>query len=154
MLFRSYKATVNLVGGESNAELDRLDCAGVVGARLNIARQFGVTPTHEATLRVIHRVRELGWHVRLHVRHHDLLDFSDLLKKVEGVDMVIDHLGHVDLSLGLDNPVVRWILEMLKRENWWMMASNGNRDSALESGWDDAVPVARAYIEAAPERIV
>ena len=35
-----------------------------------------------------------------------------------------------------------------------MMASNGNRDSALESGWDDAVPVARAYIEAAPERIV
>ena len=35
-----------------------------------------------------------------------------------------------------------------------MMVSNGNRDSAMEEGWDDAVPVARAYIEAAPDRVV
>jgi predicted TIM-barrel fold metal-dependent hydrolase len=35
-----------------------------------------------------------------------------------------------------------------------MMVSNGNRTSALESGWDDAVPFGRAYIEAAPDRII
>jgi predicted TIM-barrel fold metal-dependent hydrolase len=34
------------------------------------------------------------------------------------------------------------------------MASNGNRDSSMESGWDDTVPVGRAYIEAAPDRII
>ena len=32
---------------------------------------------------------------------------------------------------------------MLKHENWWMMVSNGNRDSKMEAGWDDAVPFGR-----------
>ena len=68
--------------------------------------------------------------------------------------MVIDHMGHVDLAMGIDQPVCRWILGMLKRDNWWMMVSNGNRDSSMESGWDDAVPVGRAYVETAPDRII
>jgi predicted TIM-barrel fold metal-dependent hydrolase len=34
------------------------------------------------------------------------------------------------------------------------MVSNGNRLSPMESGWDDAIPIARAYIEAAPDRII
>jgi predicted TIM-barrel fold metal-dependent hydrolase len=63
-------------------------------------------------------------------------------------------MGRVDFSRGLDQPAVQWILKMLKRENWWMMVSNGNRTSAMESGWDDAVPFGRAYIEAAPDRII
>ena len=37
---------------------------------------------------------------------------------------------------------------------WWMMASNGNRDSTMESGWDDAVPFGRAFILAAPDRAI
>jgi 2-pyrone-4,6-dicarboxylate lactonase len=88
------------------------------------------------------------------VRGNDLLDFCDALKSVRDIPMVIDHLGHVDLSKGVDQPVCRWILDILKRDNWWMMASNGNRDSKMEQGWDDAIPVGRAYIEAAPDRII
>jgi 2-pyrone-4,6-dicarboxylate lactonase len=153
-LRKNYRATSIIDDGVSDQELARLDAAGVRAARLNIAKMFGVTPTQSAALRTIDRIRELGWHVRLHVRGNDLLDFSDALKSVEGIDMVIDHLGHVDLSQGVDQPMVRWILEMLKRDNWWMMASNGNRDSSMEADWDDAVPVGRAYIEAAPDRIV
>lgn len=41
--------------------------------------------------------------------------------------MVIDHFGRVGFEGGLDRPVIRWILDMLKQENWWMMVSNGNR---------------------------
>jgi predicted TIM-barrel fold metal-dependent hydrolase len=43
---------------------------------------------------------------------------------------------------------------MLKRDNWWMMVSNGNRTSAFDSGWDDAVPFGRAYLGAAPDRTI
>jgi len=39
-------------------------------------------------------------------------------------------------------------------ENWWMMVSNGNRLSPMESGWDDAIPIAQAFIAAAPDRII
>jgi len=34
------------------------------------------------------------------------------------------------------------------------MISNGNRDSRMEAGWDDAIPYGRAFIEAAPDRII
>ena len=68
--------------------------------------------------------------------------------------MVIDHFGHVGFEGGMDRPVIRWVLDMLKQENWWMMVSNGNRDSRLDAGWDDALPYGKAFIEAAPERIV
>jgi len=34
------------------------------------------------------------------------------------------------------------------------MVSNGNRDSKMDDGWDDAVPFGRAYIEAAPDRTI
>ena len=151
---RRYRATSIIDDSVSDRELERLNAAGVCAARLNIAKMFGVTPSKSATQRTIDRIRELGWHVRVHVRGDDLLEFSDVLKGVRDIPMVIDHMGHVDLSKGLDNPVCQWILEILKRDNWWMMVSNGNRDSKMESGWDDAVPVGRAYVEVAPDRII
>jgi predicted TIM-barrel fold metal-dependent hydrolase len=42
--------------------------------------------------------------------------------------MVIDHFGHVGFEGSFERPVIRWVLDMLKHENWWMMVSNGNRD--------------------------
>ena len=72
----------------------------------------------------------------------------------KGIPISIDHMGRVDFSLGLDQPAVRWILRMLERDNWWMMVSNGNRTSAFDSGWDDAVPFGRAYLGAAPDRTI
>src|SRR5258705_7365991 len=151
---KRYRATSIIDDSISDQGLERLNAAGVCAARLNIAKMFGVTPTKSAALRTIDRIREFGWHVRLHVRGNDLLEFSDALKSVEGIQMVIDHMGHVDLAKGVDQPVCRWILDMLERDNWWMMVSNGNRDSSMESGWDDAVPVGRAYVETPPDRII
>ena len=149
-----YRATSIIDDSVSDRELARLDAAGVCAARLNIAKMFGVTPSESEARRTIDRIREPGWHVRLHVRGNDLLEFSDVLKTVKDIPMVIDHLGHVNLAKGLDQPVCRWILEILKRDNWWMMVSNGNRDSSMDAGWDDAVPVGRAFVEAAPDRII
>jgi predicted TIM-barrel fold metal-dependent hydrolase len=84
----------------------------------------------------------------------DLLEYADVLEEIKSIPISIDHMGRVDFSLGLDQPAVRWILKMLRRDNWWMMVSNGNRTSSFESGWDDAVPFGRAYLEAAPDRTI
>ena len=70
----------------------------------------------------------------------DLLNNSDLLRSLKDVPMVIEHFGHVGFEGGVDRPVIRWVLDMLKQENWWIMVSNGNRDSKLDEGWDDALP--------------
>ena len=46
------------------------------------------------------------------------------------------------------------VLDVLTRENWGLMTSNGHRDSTTDSGWDDAVPYGKAFVQAAPDRMV
>jgi predicted TIM-barrel fold metal-dependent hydrolase len=138
----------------SDAETARLHAAGVRGARFNFVRFFAMEQREAEVRRAMARLRELGWHARLHVNGEDLLANSDLLRSVKDVPMVIDHFGHVGFEGGMDRPVIRWVLDTLKHENWWVMISNGNRDSKMDAGWDDAVPYGKAFIEAAPDRIV
>jgi predicted TIM-barrel fold metal-dependent hydrolase len=138
----------------SDQELERMHAAGVRGARFNFVRFLTLDQREAEVRRSMARLRELGWHARLHVNGDDLLENSDLLRSLKDVPMVIDHFGHVGFEGGLDRPVIRWVLDMLKQENWWMMVSNGNRDSEMDVGWDDALPYGKAFIEAAPDRIV
>ncbi|MDH3240089.1 MAG: amidohydrolase family protein [Alphaproteobacteria bacterium] len=151
---RRYRGIAVIDDKITDAEMDRLNRAGVVGVRINFDRQLKMTPSGETVRTILKRVEEIGWHVRVHVRGNDLIEHSDILRSVKDVDMSIDHLGHVDLTKGLDQAACRWILDILTRENWWMMVSNGNRDSVMESGWDDAVPFGKAFIEAAPDRAI
>jgi len=138
----------------SDKELERLHAAGVRGARFNFVRFFAMEQREAEVRRSMARLGELGWHARLHVNGEDLIENSTLLRSLKDVPMVIDHFGHVGFEGGMNRPVIRWVLDMLKQENWWMMVSNGNRDSKMEAGWNDAIPYGRAFIEAAPERII
>jgi 2-pyrone-4,6-dicarboxylate lactonase len=138
----------------SDKELERLHAAGVRGARFNFVRFLTLSQREAEVRRSMARLRELGWHARLHVNGDDLLENSDLLRSLKDVPMVIDHFGHVGFEGGMKRPIIRWVLEMLKDENWWMMVSNGNRDSKMDAGWDDALPYGTAFIEAAPDRII
>ncbi|HVO95430.1 MAG TPA: amidohydrolase family protein [Terriglobales bacterium] len=138
----------------SDKELERMHAAGVRGARFNFVRFLTLDQREAEVRRSMARLRELGWHARLHVNGDDLLENSHLLRSLKDVPMVIDHFGHVGFAGGMNRPVIRWVLDMLKQENWWMMVSNGNRDSKMDSGWDDAIPYGRAFVGAAPDRIV
>ncbi len=140
--------------GVSDQELERLHAAGVRGARFNFVRFLTLDQREAEVRRSMARLSELGWHARLHVNGDDLLNNSDLLRSLKDVPMVIDHFGHVGFEGGMDRPVIRWVLDTLKHDNWWIMISNGNRDSQMEAGWDDAIPYGRAFIEAAPDRII
>jgi 2-pyrone-4,6-dicarboxylate lactonase len=134
----------------SDQELERMQAAGVRGARFNFVRFLTLDQREAEVKRSMARLRELGWHVN----GDDLLDNSDLVRSIKDVPMVIEHFGHVGFEGGMDRPVIRWVLDMLKHENWWMMVSNGNRDSKMDAGWDDARPYGKAFIEAAPERTI
>lgn len=151
---KNFRAVAIINDTVSDSEMARLDKAGVRAARLNFMNNFAMTPTPDQARRTFARLREIGWHARIHVKDDDVLTFSDVLKEVTKIPMVIDHLGHPGFSGGLNRPNVQWILNILKRDNWWMMASNGNRGSEMDRGWDDAVPYGTAFIQAAPDRAV
>ena len=120
----------------------------------HLGKRWGQEHKPESVRRSMARVREIGWHARLHISGSDVPDWGDFLRSVKDLTMVIDHMGHLDFALGLEQPSMRWILDRLQEDNWWLKLSNGNRDSVMETGWDDAIPYGKAFIAAAPDRMI
>jgi predicted TIM-barrel fold metal-dependent hydrolase len=151
---RNFRATGIIKDNVSNATLARLDALGVCGARFNFGRRYEGVQSRDAILRAIARARELGWHARLHVAGDDIEADSAFLESIEGITCVVDHMAHLHFERGLDQPPLRWLLHMMKDRGWWVMLSNGNRDSSMEVGFDDAVPFGRAFVETAPDQVI
>jgi len=149
-----YRAIGRVDETTSDAELARLDAAGFRGTRLTFHPNLRQPPSWQVVARIIDRIKVLGWHLRLHVGTDVVLEYSDRFHAIKNLPVVIDHLGYVDTTRGRDQPACRWICDQLESGNWWVMISNGNRLSPMERGWDDAIPIARAFIEAAPDRII
>lgn len=149
-----YRGVVVLKDDVTDKQLLQLEELGVVGIRFHLAARYH-NDSKDQLLRTLSRARELGWHARLHTDPPELLAYADVLRKVRDMPLVIDHMGRIDFALGRQQPAFRWMMDQLKHdENWWMMVSNGNRMSRMEIGYDDAVPFGRAYVEAAPDRLI
>jgi predicted TIM-barrel fold metal-dependent hydrolase len=70
------------------------------------------------------------------------------------VPMVIDHMGRVRAADGLQQEPFKVLLDFMKSEHCWVKVCGAERVSSKGPPFDDAVPFARALIEAAPERIL
>ena len=97
------------------------------------------------------RIKELGWHIKIFGEFEEFVEHVSFLS-ASGMAVVIDHMARVHFDRGLDQPNFKFVLDLLRNENWWMLISNGERHSTREYPWDDTVPFARALIEAAPDR--
>ena len=150
----NFRATCIVKDDSKDSELERLKSLGVVGARFNIGRKYEEKHTFDSIKRNLQRVREIGWHARLHINGDDLLDYKDLLLSVPDMTYSIDHMCHMDFDAGVDQPAMQLLLDLLKNHGWWIMVSNGNRVSKMEAGWDDAVPFGRLMVRAAPDRVI
>jgi D-galactarolactone isomerase len=98
------------------------------------------------------RVEPLGWHVQIHFRADQIVAASDLLQRLPGT-VVFDHLGRLPQSAGVDDPAFAIIRRMLDRGRTWMKLS-GAYLMAKPPAYAEAGAAARAFIEAAPERMV
>jgi predicted TIM-barrel fold metal-dependent hydrolase len=137
----------------SDAELRRLHEGGVRAARFNFARFLGMAPSAGTFRRSIERITELGWVAKIHAVAQEYLEIADLLRPLK-LPTVIDHMGHFLFKDGMDQPVIPLLLELLRKDNFWIMLSNADRRSALGAPYDDAIPFARKFIAAAPDRCI
>ena len=150
----NYRAIGIVRDALTDQQMARLNALGVCGARFNLGKRYGQIHEQDAVRRSLARVREIGWHARLHIGGDDVAVWGDFLTSIKDLTMVVDHMGHLDLSRGTGQPACRWLIDRLRNDNWWMMLSNGNSDSKMETGWDDAVPFGKAFVAAAPDRMI
>ena len=133
------------------AELHDLHRGGVRGVRFNFVRHLGGTPDMDMFHRTMDRIKELGWHVVLHVDAPDIVPLTEMMSKLP-VPFVIDHMGRVDSALGVEQPAFKALLELTRLPSCWVKVSGSERIS--KPPYDAALPFARALIEASPERVL
>lgn len=148
-----YRGVAILRGQESEAELARLDAAGVCGVRFNFVRMLGGPPPAATFHHVVARIAELGWHIALHVGGEDLLEHEATLRKLR-VPVVIEHMGRVDIAAGLEQPSFVRMLQLMKHDGFWVKIDMGDRLSRTGSPYLDVVPFAQAIVAAAPDRVL
>ncbi len=139
----------------SDAELERLNAAGVRGVRINVvdvAEDKGVIPIAPLA-RLADRIKPLGWHMEF-LMHAD--EFPDLDRVFADfpVDIVLGHLGYMKTDKGLEHPGFQGLLRLMKRGKAWVKLTGPYRISTQALPHADTPAFAHALLDAAPQRVI
>jgi 2-pyrone-4,6-dicarboxylate lactonase len=139
----------------TDAELDELHEAGVRGTRVNFVAHLGGAPDARALERIVARAADRGWHLDLHLDAADIARYAALLVLLP-CPYIIDHMGRVDATAGLDQEPFRALLGLLHQDDrCWVKLSGAERITADgPPPYDDVVPFAETLIAAAPDRML
>ena len=138
----------------TDRELEALAAGGLAGCRFTFLSRLGGRPDMGAFDRTLERIAPLGWHVDLYLDAKSLEELAPRLETLP-VPYVIDHMGLVDASAGLNQPAFQSLLDLLGRdEKCWMKITGPERISRTGPPFHDAVPYAQALIAAAPDRVL
>jgi 2-pyrone-4,6-dicarboxylate lactonase len=134
-------------------ELKRLDAQGFRGVRFHYMGHLGKGDRIEDVLAMAKRLAEIGWHLQIHLDGPRIAELSPALAR-SPVPVVIDHMGRIDASKGLDYPDFRALLSLLEKKHVWVKVSGSERISRQSAPWKDAVPFARKLVAEFGERAV
>jgi predicted TIM-barrel fold metal-dependent hydrolase len=135
----------------SDAELKAMQGKGIRGIRFTQFDPKTAATTIDMIEPLAKRVAPLGQHVQIHLRGDQIVGAADLLARLPGT-IVFDHLGRLSAA-GVADPAFGVIRRMLDKGNTWMKLSGAYMIDGPPR-YAKAKPVAQAYIEAAPERMV
>jgi predicted TIM-barrel fold metal-dependent hydrolase len=136
----------------SDAELKRMHDLGVRGIRFNLAQAEATTP--EMIEPLSKRVNALGWHIQINASAAIIMSIMGILDRVPS-PIVFDHLAHVPEPAGVNDPLFARVRALIDKGNTWVKLSGAYQDSKIgPPSYADSSAVARAYVKAAPERMV
>jgi predicted TIM-barrel fold metal-dependent hydrolase len=139
----------------SEADLDEMGKMGIKGIRVNLATGGTNDPSigRKRLEGAIDRVKGRGWHVQCYTNIPLLKNVKDLVLAAP-VPIVFDHFGGADASLGLEQPGWAELIEVVKSGKAYVKISGAYRLSSKGPDYPDAVPFAKALIEANADRLV
>ncbi|WP_159911428.1 amidohydrolase [Pantoea sp. 18069] len=147
---------VAVVGQEvSDAQLARLDAQRVRGLRVNFVtpQSWGLT-TQEMLVTLAHKLAGSPWHIQLFAHPDQIVALAPVLKALP-VPLVIDHMGRIDPAQGPSAEAYRVLRGLLDGGNCWVKLSGAYMRSAVHGPtYADTLPLGRALVQAAPERLV
>lgn len=146
---------VAIIGPEMpDADLKTMQDAGVRGIRFSVAVDNPPRAAIDQMEPLAKRVADLGWHVQINLNAAPIVALEDLLGRLP-TTLVIDHMGHMRQPAGIEDPAFGVIRRLLDKGRTWVKLSvtyDSSRDGP--PGYADVNKVGRAYVQAAPERML
>jgi predicted TIM-barrel fold metal-dependent hydrolase len=125
-----------------------LDHQGIRGARFITAVKGG--GSLDQLRDVAQLIAPLGWHLQLYIAADAWRELAPTIAQLP-VDVVMDHMAHVEADTPADDPSFQAILRLLDAGRCWVKLC-GYRNSVAGHPYADVAPLARRFIAHAPER--
>jgi len=140
--------------GLSMAELKKMADGGIRGIRFTLFDPATSVTSFDMIEPLAKQVNDLGWHVQLHMRGDQIVEHEEMLKRIV-TPIVFDHMGRIPQPQGIKHPAFGIILRMIDKGKTWVKLSGAYQDTKVGPPmYADQTEVARAYLKAAPERMV
>jgi predicted TIM-barrel fold metal-dependent hydrolase len=148
------RAVVAVRAEVSDSELEELHARGARGIRLNLDNVGGMPVEIDEVPGLVKRISALGWHVEFLFAGHELPGLLPLLRTLDA-PVSIGHFAYMPAAKGVGYPAFQDLLSLVSEGNTWVKLSAPNRLGVGDlPPWAEAVPLARALIEANPDRMV
>lgn len=148
------RAVVSVGGDVSDDELGELHARGARGIRLNLDNVGGMPVELDEVPGIVKRIASLGWHVEFLFPGEQLPDLLPLIRSLDA-PVSIGHFGYMPAGEGVHYPPFQALLGLVREGNTWVKLSAPNRLGVGDlPPWPEVVPLARALIEANPDRMV
>ncbi len=153
------RGIVDIDENAPDAELERLNALGTRGVRVNRSPikpfEAGFAPRLLPRIeRLAGRCTEIGWQLDFLTPGWLTAELMPTLGKLK-LDFTLAHFGMLLAKDGVEQPGFRQLLDLLRRDerHCWVKLTGVYRMSVAK-GFADVAPMARALIEAAPDRVI
>ena len=149
----SYKGVALVTTAIPDPELKRLVAAGLCGARFHYMEHLAPGPGIEEAITFGKRLADVGWHLQIHMDGGRIAELAPAIKH-SPVPVMIDHLGRINASLGLEQPAFRALLALMQDKNVWIKVSGTDRATRQGPPYNDAMLFARKLVAEFGDRVV
>lgn len=141
-----------ITGNEPGSTLAEWHAQGVCGVRVNLS--LGTLHGPDDIERLARRIAPFGWHLQLLMPLDQLAALGPRLHALP-TDLVFDHFGRVTPQDAESHPAHALLLSLLQARRAWVKLSGGYLVSPRGRSDDPTLrPLARSFIEAAPDRVL
>ena len=151
---RSARGVAVVPPNVTDDQLLRLNNAGFVGARLNLATA-NITDPYRASglvLALTEKLRPFQWHLQINTDLAMIEAITPIVSTLT-IPVVFDHMGNPDASLGINQKGFESLLFLTRVRNVYVKLSAPYNHSKV-ADYSDVAPFARALIEARPDHML
>jgi D-galactarolactone isomerase len=136
-----------------DAELKALHAGGIRGIRFTLGDPATAVVKPDMIEPLAKRIAGLGWHIQFNVEGEQVIEFADIFRRLP-TPMVFDHLGNPTLPAGIEHRSHAVLRDLVDQGRAWVKLSGAYSNSKSGPPYPEATRTARAWVAAAPERLV